>query len=88
MADILRRSMKDERVPAELRDPANWPAPMRAEWGDDEGLAAAARHRAALVDGFGVNGQDGGLSVIRNPFKKFGDVRHPEGRFKAAANFG
>src|SRR2546421_10287495 len=52
MADILRRYMKDERVPAALRDPAGWPAPMQAEWGDDEGLAAAGRHRAALVDGF------------------------------------
>lgn len=29
----------------DLRDPANWPAPMRAEWGTDQGFAAGAAHQ-------------------------------------------
>jgi hypothetical protein len=52
MADILRRDLKRASVPAELKDPRNWPAPMRAEWGDDEGLSAARRHRDVVVNGF------------------------------------
>lgn len=28
-----------------LRDPRNWPAPMRAEWGSDQGLTAGAAHQ-------------------------------------------
>jgi hypothetical protein len=52
MADILRRDMTRERTPVALRDPQNWPAPMRAEWGDDEGLSAAHRHREIMVEGF------------------------------------
>ena len=31
--------------PAHLRDPANWPEPMRAEWGDDEGITSFKAHR-------------------------------------------
>src|SRR6185437_15537782 len=41
-----------DRTPEELRDPANWPPGLREEWAEDEGLAAAARHRAALAEGF------------------------------------
>lgn len=52
MANVLRRILKSEQTPSELKDPRNWPAEMREEWGDDEGLAAAARHRATLVEGF------------------------------------
>jgi len=52
MADILRRYLEDDRTPADLKDPGKWPAAMREEWADDEGLAAAGRHRATLVDGF------------------------------------
>ena len=52
MADIVRRYMKNERMPAEMRDPGNWPAPMQEEWGNDEGLSAARRHRAELLKGF------------------------------------
>jgi hypothetical protein len=49
---LVRRRMASESTPAELRDPRNWPEPMQREWADDEGLAAAHRHRAKLVDGF------------------------------------
>ncbi len=52
MADILRRDLKRPNIPQELKDPANWPAPMRAEWGDDEGLSSAKRHRDIVVNGF------------------------------------
>jgi len=52
MADILRRDLRRESVPAELKDPDNWPAPMREEWADDEGLAAAGRHRQVVVNGY------------------------------------
>src|SRR5689334_5087649 len=52
MADILRMRLKNEKLPAAVRDPSTWPAPMQAEWGTDEGLAAARRHRDELVRGF------------------------------------
>ncbi|HJU17641.1 MAG TPA: hypothetical protein VJ770_14390 [Stellaceae bacterium] len=52
MGRILKRILADPALPEERRNPASWPAPMRAEYGNDAGLAAAGRHRAALVDGF------------------------------------
>jgi hypothetical protein len=52
MARILRRVLQDPALPETLRRPGNWPEPMRREWGDDEGLAAARRHREALVAWF------------------------------------
>ena len=52
MADILRRYLRNERTPVARKDPSTWPAAMRAEWADDEGLAAAREHRRVLVDGF------------------------------------
>src|ERR1044071_8828648 len=30
----------DPRIPERMRDPRNWPVEMRAEWGDDEGVAS------------------------------------------------
>ncbi|HVL55046.1 MAG TPA: hypothetical protein VM491_00960 [Burkholderiaceae bacterium] len=51
MAAILRKRLQDPGVPAHAKDPAGWPAPMRAEWGDDQGTAAAARHRQQLLEG-------------------------------------
>lgn len=49
MADILRRMLRNPDLPANLRTPEGWPNGMREEWGDDEGIASAARHRSALV---------------------------------------
>jgi hypothetical protein len=49
MADILRRMLKNPDLPENLRTPQGWPAGMRAEWGEDGGIAAAARHRSDLV---------------------------------------
>jgi hypothetical protein len=51
MAGLLRWTLTDPDIPAELKDPATWPARMQQEWGDDGGVAAAARHRAALREG-------------------------------------
>ena len=52
MATILRATLRDEGIPAEVKDPRCWPEAARAEWGEDEGTAAAAGHRAALVAEF------------------------------------
>jgi hypothetical protein len=54
LCDLLRRTLKSERVPPGFRDVADWPAPMRAEWGQDEGLAAAKLHRRQVVDDFAL----------------------------------
>jgi len=51
MSGILRWTLDDPAIPASAKDPANWPAAMRAEWSDDFGARAAAAHRAALVAG-------------------------------------
>jgi hypothetical protein len=52
MVNILKRTLDRPGFPAELREPKNWPKPMQEEWGDDEGLSAAARHREIVVNGF------------------------------------
>ncbi len=52
MAYIHRLMLADPAVPAEAAAVANWPAAQQAEWGDDEGVTAAAAHRAALIAGF------------------------------------
>ena len=45
MTSTLYRTLAGKRVPAHLKDPANWPAPMREEWSNDDGAAAARAHR-------------------------------------------
>lgn len=49
MAGLLRWTLTDPDIPAEEKDPRNWPESMRADWSDDGGTAAAAVHRADLV---------------------------------------
>jgi len=49
MASILRRNLQRPDVPDSWKDPKNWPQPMQEEWGDDEGRAAAPKHRADFV---------------------------------------
>jgi len=49
MASLHKRMLKNPRLPPAMRDPANWPSGMREEWGDDEGVTAAADHRERLV---------------------------------------
>ena len=52
MAGILRTILKDPGLPERYRDPAGWPEPMRREYGADGGTAAAAAHRASLLQHF------------------------------------
>lgn len=52
MVHPLRSTLNDDSIPEDRRDPASWPEAMQAEWADDEGTAAAAGHRAALVEAF------------------------------------
>jgi len=49
---LARMLHTDARIPAHLKDPANWPEPMRAEWGTDEGIAAHKAHRARVFSAF------------------------------------
>lgn len=49
MAGLHKLMLKNPELDPALRDPANWPEGAKAEWGDDEGKRAAARHRAELV---------------------------------------
>ncbi len=51
MAGILRGTMRDPAIPAELKDPANWPEQMREEWGEDQGKAKAEQHRETMLGG-------------------------------------
>lgn len=60
MANILRGRLADPDIPAAAKDPAGWPAAMRAEWADP--VAAAARHRAAMR---------GGLQRVRQALVEF-----------------
>ncbi len=45
MTATLHRTLNGKRTPAHLKDPANWPAPMREEFGNDNGAASARVHR-------------------------------------------
>ena len=47
MATRVKQVLKSDKVPAELKDPKNWPAPMQSEWGTDEGNTFATKHREA-----------------------------------------
>lgn len=50
LSNPLKGAMRSERIRPELKDPANWPAPMRAQWGNDEGVTGAAAARAEQVE--------------------------------------
>ena len=49
---LARMLHTDPRIPTHLKDPANWPEPMRAEWGNDEGITAFKAHRARVFSAF------------------------------------
>ncbi|MDB5715189.1 MAG: Extradiol ring-cleavage dioxygenase class protein subunit [Sphingomonadales bacterium] len=51
MANILKGRLLDPDVPATAKDLSNWPAAMRAEWGEDEGRSSAAAHRKSMLQG-------------------------------------
>jgi len=52
MARILKRVLQDPDLPERYRRSDGWPAAMREEYGADEGLSAARRHRETLIAGF------------------------------------
>ncbi len=49
---LARMLQTDPRIPEHIKDPANWPDPMRLEWGDDEGITAHKAHRARVFSAF------------------------------------
>src|SRR5918999_2878599 len=49
---LARMLHSDPRIPEHMKDPANWPEPMRLEYGDDEGIAAHKAHRARVFSAF------------------------------------
>ncbi len=52
---MLARNVKVGRIPPEVyADRDGWPAAMRAEWGQDQGQAAAVHHRDRLLAGYAV----------------------------------
>ena len=48
----LTRMLQTDRIPPEMKNPANWPPEMQAEWGDDEGITAHKAHRARIFAAF------------------------------------
>lgn len=54
MASILERVMRSPRIPAALREPSGWPAPMQAEWAAHQAGRLAGPHRQRLVESFRV----------------------------------
>src|ERR1700746_3220629 len=52
MSQFLTRTLKSDRVPAEMKDPSRWPEPLRQELAANENGGAAAEHRRRLVGGF------------------------------------
>lgn len=54
MTQLFRRTLSSPKVPEAAKDPRNWPAAMREEWGDDQGASAAVRHRERCFHNFRV----------------------------------
>jgi hypothetical protein len=52
MSQNMHALLSDPGVPDDAKNPANWPEPMQAEWGDDGGKASANAHRVQLMRGF------------------------------------
>src|SRR5262245_16821202 len=52
LAQRINMLRNDPALPDRLRDPANWPAGMREQWGDDEGDAHQSAHRQAMIEEF------------------------------------
>jgi len=42
---MMRAALDDPAMPEEMKNPANWPEPLREELGNDWGAASAARGR-------------------------------------------
>ena len=42
MGSRITAALNGQKLPADLKNPANWPARMREEWGSDQGATFAA----------------------------------------------
>jgi hypothetical protein len=51
-SSLIRTLRNNNRIPPEMKNPTNWPEPMRIEFGEDEGIASAKRLRERMVAGF------------------------------------
>jgi hypothetical protein len=51
MSFLFKFALADPDVPASVKDPATWPEQMRAAYADDNGAAAASRHREDMLVG-------------------------------------
>jgi hypothetical protein len=51
MGSRITAALGGKKLPADLKDPANWPPRMREEWGTDQGATFAAQHRADYFAG-------------------------------------
>ena len=49
---LARMLETDQRIPAHMKDPANWPEPMQQEWGEDEGITSHKAHRARVFKAY------------------------------------
>ena len=47
----IKMCLADPALPEIFRAPDNWPAPMREQWGADDGQAHSAAHRGAMIEG-------------------------------------
>ncbi|SDH68092.1 Catalytic LigB subunit of aromatic ring-opening dioxygenase [Alteribacillus persepolensis] len=52
MTTVLKAMRKNPNLPDELKEVSGWPEAMREEFGDDEGLSAAQKHREECVQEF------------------------------------
>lgn len=52
MHEAVVRATKNPRAPEEWREPSGWPAPLREEFGEDNGVSAGVKHRAKVMDAF------------------------------------
>ncbi len=52
LSQRIKAYLADPALPDRLRSPENWPAEMRRQWADDEGLAHSTAHRQDMIDEF------------------------------------
>ena len=81
---MMRTALDDPDMPAAQKDPANWPAELRAELGNDWGTAAAGRAREIYRRHFAearraLDDIPAGRCrhVRRRPVRKFQGRHHP-----------
>src|SRR6266550_4372652 len=75
---MMRAALDDPAMPAEMKDPARWPEPLRQELGNDWGASSAARgrevYRAHFAEARRVNAARG----LRLPLAMREEIRNPD----------